>query len=155
MERQYNAYCRQDFRGIGMIIKARDYMKKDGLLAIYNVFIYPYITYCNFICGATYESNLTRLVKLQNKIVRIIWHVKPRESCKPCYKSSGILPFKMINHYLIGCFVYRFCIGKVPFFIKTASYITMMQGPLIISMYLLWIWLGQNWHTVQRSHCIE
>ena len=71
-------------RGIGMIIKARDYLNKDSLLALYNAFIYPYITYCNHIWGATYKSNLTRLVTLQNKIVRIICHVKPRESCKPC-----------------------------------------------------------------------
>ena len=102
-------------RGIGMIIKARDYLNKDGLLALYNAFIYPYITYCNHIWGATYKSNLTRLVTLQNKIVRIICHVKPRESYKPCYQSLGILPFDMINHHLIGCFMYRFCIGKVPF----------------------------------------
>ena len=102
-------------RGIGMMIKAREYLNKDGLLALYNAFIFPYITYCNHIWGATYKSNLTRLVKLQNKIVRIICHVKPRESCKPCYKSLGILPFDMINHHLIGCFMYRFCIGKVTF----------------------------------------
>ena len=130
-------------RGIGMIIKARDYLNKDGLLALYSAFIYPYITYYNHICSVTYKGNLTRLVTLQNKIVRIICLVKPRESCKPCYKSLGILPFDMINHHLIGCFMYRFCVGKVPFlfdsfFIKTASYINIIQGPLIISMYLLW-----------------
>ena len=84
-------------RGIGMIIKARDYLNKDGLLALYNAFIYPYITYCNHIWGATYKSSLTRLVKLQNKIVRIICPVNPRMSCKPCYKSLGILPFDMIT----------------------------------------------------------
>ena len=85
------------YRGIGKIIKARDYLNKDGLLALYNAFIYPYITYCNHIWGATYKSSLTRLVKLQNKIVRIICHVNPRMSCKPCYKYLGILPFDMIT----------------------------------------------------------
>ena len=131
-------------RGIGMIFHASDHLNKDGLLALYNAFIYPYITYCNHIWGATHKSNLTRLVKLQNKIVRIICHVNPRESCKPCYKSLGILPFDMIHHHLIGCFMYRFCIGQVPFLFdsffikKTASYMNMIQGHLIISMYLLW-----------------
>ena len=102
-------------RGIGMIFQARDHLNKDGLLALYSAFSYPYITYCNHIWGATYKSNLNRLVKIQNKIVRIICHVNPRESCKPCYKSLGILPFDMIHHHLIRCFMYRFCIGQVPF----------------------------------------
>ena len=72
-------------RGIGMIIKARNYLNQDGLLALYHAFIYPYFTYCNHIWGATYKSNLQRLVILQNKIVRIISHVKPRADCKPLY----------------------------------------------------------------------
>ena len=68
-------------RGIGMIIEVRDNLNMDGLLVLYNAFIHPYIAYCNLIWSATYKSNSTRLVKLQNKIVRIISHVKPRESC--------------------------------------------------------------------------
>ena len=100
------------FRGIGTIIKTRDYLNKDCLLGWYNAFIYSYITYCNHI--ATYKSNLTRLVKLQNKVVRKICHVKSRESCKPFYKFLGVLPFEIIYHNLIGCFLHWFCIGKFP-----------------------------------------
>ena len=42
--------------GIGMIIKARQYLNKSGLLFPYHSFIYTYLTYtyCNHIRGATY-----------------------------------------------------------------------------------------------------
>ena len=59
-------------RGIGMIIEARNYLNQDGLLALYYAFIYPYFTHCNHVWGATYKSNLQRLVIHQNTTVRII-----------------------------------------------------------------------------------
>ena len=44
-------------RGIGMIIKARQYLNKQGMLSLYYSFIYPYLTYCNHIWGSTYKSD--------------------------------------------------------------------------------------------------
>ena len=67
-------------RGMGMIIKARNYLNRKGLLTFYYTFVYPYLTYCNHIWWNIYQSNLKRLCVLQNKIVRIIAGVKPRES---------------------------------------------------------------------------
>ena len=67
-------------RGMGVITKARNYLNRKGLLTLYYTFVYPYLTYCNHIWGNIYQSNLKRLCVLQNKIVRIIAGVKPRES---------------------------------------------------------------------------
>ena len=33
--------------GIGIIIKARQYLNKIGIISLYYSFIYPYLTYCN------------------------------------------------------------------------------------------------------------
>ena len=38
-------------RGIDMIIKAKKRLNKDALVTLYYSFIYPYMTYCNHICG--------------------------------------------------------------------------------------------------------
>ena len=46
-------------RGIGIIIKARQYLNKSGLMYLYYSFIYPYLTYCNHIWGATYKTRPT------------------------------------------------------------------------------------------------
>ena len=98
-------------RGIGMIIKARNYLNQYGLLALYHAFIYPYFTYCNHVWGDTYKSNLQKFVILQNKIVRMISHVKPTAGCKPLYD-------KCINYYLLARFMYRLCFDQVPSLFK-------------------------------------
>ena len=38
-------------RGIGMMIKAKQYLQKEALVTLYYSFIYPYFTYCNHIWG--------------------------------------------------------------------------------------------------------
>ena len=101
-------------RGIGMIIKARQYLNKQGLISLYYSFIYPYLTNCNHIWGSTYKTSLKRLITLQNKAVRIIAHARWRASCDPIYKHLNIMKSAHINTYLIGRFMFRISIGKVP-----------------------------------------
>ena len=101
-------------KGIGMIIKARQYLNKKGLIALYYSFIYPYLIYCNHIWGCTYKSSLKKLVTLQNKIVRIITCSKPRDSSQPLYEQLKILKLSDINKYLIGRFMFRYCNGQIP-----------------------------------------
>ena len=97
-----------------MIIKARNYLNKDGLVTLYYSFIYPYLMYCNHIWGCTYKTNLQKLVTLQNKVIRIISHVKPRISSEPLYTQLGIMKFHDINKYLLGRFMFKFHTRNVP-----------------------------------------
>ena len=101
-------------RGIGMVIKARNYLNKSGLIIIYYSFIYPYLTYCNHIWGCTYKTNLQRIVTLQNRIVRIISHAKARDSSHPLYTQLGIIKFSDLNAYLIARFMFRYSKASVP-----------------------------------------
>ena len=97
-----------------MLIKARNYLNKDGLIALYNSFVFSYFAYCNHIWGSTYKSNLSKLCVLQNKIVLIISHAKSRQSAQPLYHHIGIMSLFHINKYVIGRFMYRYCTGRVP-----------------------------------------
>ena len=106
--------CGKISREIGMLIKARNYLNQTGLLSLYYSFTYPYLTYCSQIWGSTYKTNLRRLTILQNKAMRIICHVKLRESADPLYTRLGIIKFTDINPFLIGRFMHRCCNGKVP-----------------------------------------
>ena len=106
-------------RGIGMILKARKFLKKEALMTLYFSFIYPYLTYCNQLWGATYVSNLRKLEKLQNKIVRIICNAKTREHIQPLYKSLGLLKLIDINKYLVGRFMFRVCNHLVPSLLRS------------------------------------
>ena len=89
-------------RGLGMIIKARHYLNKQGLLTLYYPFVYPYLTYCNHIWGNIYQSNLKQLCVTQNKIVRVIAGVKPRGSAEPLYESLSIIKLNDINKFLLA-----------------------------------------------------
>ena len=89
-------------RGIGMTIKARNYLNTSGLIRLYYFLIYPNLTYCNHIWGCTYNTNLHRLVTLQNRIVRIISHAKARDSSHPLYTQLGTMKLSDLNTYLIA-----------------------------------------------------
>ena len=80
-----------------MIIKARNCLNQDGLMCLYYSSVYPYFTYCNYNLGSTYKSNLRRLIVLQNNVLRIILHVKPRNSTESFYKELNIIEFENIN----------------------------------------------------------
>ena len=106
--KQHISYiCGKISRGIGLIIKARHYLNKDGLLALYYSFVYPYLMYCNHIWGSIHKTNLKRLAILQNKALRIISYMKPRSCTEPLYKELNVMKFDNINTYLIGNFIYR------------------------------------------------
>ena len=94
-------------RGIGMIIKARKYLNKESLMNLYYSFIYPYLTYCNHIWGATYVTSLRKLVVLQKKVVRIICQVKPRTPTDELFRKLGIIKFCDLNKYLICRFMFK------------------------------------------------
>ena len=97
-----------------MLVKAKQYLKKEALITLYYSFVNPYLTYCNHIWGATYVSNLMKLIKLQNRIVRVISNAKYRESAHPLYKILGIMKFVDINKYLIARFMFRYCNNELP-----------------------------------------
>jgi len=97
-----------------MMYKARKYLPRNALLTLYHSFIYPYFTYCNHIWGATYRSNLRKLIRLQNSLVRMICNVRKLSSVDKCYAELGILKFTDINKYLIARFMFRFCNDQVP-----------------------------------------
>ena len=102
-------------RSIGMIIKARHFLNKHGLIALYYSFLYPYLSYCNHIWGSTYKTNLKKTT-LQNKAIRIISHMNFRKNCDAMYNELGIIKFVNINKYLIGRYMFRVYHGQVPEF---------------------------------------
>ena len=48
-------------KGIGILIKPRFCLNRETLLSLYYICIYPYLTYCNSVCGNSFLYNLNRL----------------------------------------------------------------------------------------------
>ena len=78
-------------KNIGIILKAGHVFEKHTLLSLYYSLIYPYLTYCIQVWGATYQSSLSKLMILQKKIVRIIHGVPPRTHTEPLILVLNVL----------------------------------------------------------------
>ena len=70
--------------GIGILYRAKDYLKYDTLLTLNYSLIYPYIVYCIEVWGSTTEWNLVSLLKLQKRVLLII-------KCVPTRTESALL----------------------------------------------------------------
>ena len=78
-------------KGIGILYRAKDYLKYDTLLTLYYSFIYPFIVYCIEVWGSTTKGNLVSLLKLQKRVLRIIKSVPTRTDSAPLFLELGIL----------------------------------------------------------------
>ena len=100
-------------KAIGVIVKARS-LGKRALLSLYYSMIYPYLTYCCQIWGATYIYNMDRLHKLQKKAIRIICSENRFAHSGPLMKELGVLNVKNIYNYLAGQFMFRYVNKLLP-----------------------------------------
>ena len=129
-------------RGIGMLIKARQFLNKVGLMSLYYSFIYPYLTYCNHIWGATYKTRLKRLVILQNKAIRVLAQAGNRTSSDPCIRNwiSWNLKISTLILLAVLCFVCPLIKFHNPLAVcseKTMNFITTRLDLHIIYIYPL------------------
>ena len=68
-------------------------LTSQSLISIYNALVYPYLTYGCVLWGNNYEAPLSQLVRLQNKVVRIINNVPLRDHISPHYVNLGLIKF--------------------------------------------------------------
>ena len=59
-------------KGVGIICREKTYFNTSALINLYNAFVFPYLMYCLEIWGNALSIHIQYIVKLQNKIVRII-----------------------------------------------------------------------------------
>ena len=82
---------------IGILYKCRDVITKSSLIQLYYAIAHPYLSYCNLVWACNYETNLSRLNILQNKIIRVIFKLKKRDSAKPYLSLNRIPNVQQIN----------------------------------------------------------
>ena len=64
---------------------------KGSLISIYCALVYPYLTYGCVLWGNNYKAPLSQLVRLQNKVVRIINNVPLCDHITPHYVNLGLI----------------------------------------------------------------
>ncbi len=84
------------------------------LRTLYFALVYPYLNYCVIIWGATYPSNLNRLLLLQKKVVRILSNASYDAHTSPLFKSNKILKFEDIYLLNLGKFMFSYQNNLLP-----------------------------------------
>ena len=80
-------------RNVGLISRAKFLLTKKEMKTLYTSLISPYFSYCSFIWGTTYPTNLLDLIRIQKRIVRRIEGVHHLAHSSPIFKKLDLLKF--------------------------------------------------------------
>ena len=101
-------------KGIGIICRAKKYFSTTALINLYHAFIFPYLIYCVEVWGNALSKHVQPLIKLQNKILKIITPSHRFINKEQLYAHSGILPFNLLVKHRIGLLMYKLSNGNIP-----------------------------------------
>ena len=101
-------------KGIGIICRARKFFSKSAQINLYYAFTFPYLIYCVEIWGNALSTHTQPLIKLQNKMIRIITNSHFLTSSEKLYNETGILPFVTLVKYRIGLLMFKIAKLTVP-----------------------------------------
>ena len=89
-------------RANGMLAKIRHYVNKDSLRNIYFAIFNSIMSYGAHVWGQSVNAHVKRIIKLQDKSIRLINFAKYHEPPSKLYQTSKILKFEdliRINNY--------------------------------------------------------
>ena len=101
-------------RNVGIIARMRYCLDKRTTHLLYNGLILPYLNYCCLIWGVNYASQLTKLLILQKRAVRLIEHVYPPHSSEPIFKKYSILKLADIAKSQMLLVMHKFVTNQLP-----------------------------------------
>ena len=99
-------------KGVGIICRAKKYFSTKALIKLYNAFNLPYLIYCIEVWGNALCIHLKPLLKLQNKILRIITYTFSHVNNDQLYYNTGILPLKILVKHRIGLLMHKLANGN-------------------------------------------
>ena len=73
-----------------------------------SLFLYPHLFYGIELYADTYYSNLDKLVKLNNKLLRILQGKNRRSNVTDLYVNHRTLPLTLLHHFAVLVFVHKF-----------------------------------------------
>ena len=94
-------------KNIGFMYRAKSFLDKESLLALYFSYIHSYLNYANLAWGSTYLTNLKKLRSQQKHAVRIVHNKTKIEHTKKLFKSANVLNLYKLNILSIAVFMHR------------------------------------------------
>ena len=84
-------------KNIGLIYKAKPYVNKDSLLALYFSYIHSYINYANLVWGSTHRTYLRKINSQKKHTLRLIHNTNRFYHSKELFESCEILNVYKLN----------------------------------------------------------
>ena len=86
----YTVLC----RNVGIINRLKYFLSANHLLLLYNSLFLSHVNYCCFIFCNTYSSHLSKIEKLQERVVRLVDGQTRLAHSAPIFKKLKILKIK-------------------------------------------------------------
>ena len=100
-------------RNLGIIYKCRNIFTKEDLITMYNCFVLPYLLYCVPLWGGSVQSENDTIIKIQNKVIRILFNVKRSDDGWYEVKNK-LLPIKELYKVEIAKFCFKHVNNTLP-----------------------------------------
>ena len=117
-ERQIHSLITKLSRSVGIIAKLRHFIRHKTLRSVYYALFESHINYCLQNLGYITNNKLEKLEKLQNKAIRLMHFKSPRDSTKPLYVQSRILPITKQLKLKNCLFAFDFLHNKQPLYFQ-------------------------------------
>ena len=101
-------------KGIGIMFKARNYLKRNALVNLYYFFTYPYLIYCIEAWGNAINCYLKQLYLIQKKVIRMIAFANYNTPSIDILKNLNILPLYKLVVDRIGIMMYKYANDLLP-----------------------------------------
>ena len=80
---------------IGILARLRHFVPTETLLTIYRSLIMPYLSYGICVWGRSAKSDITKLLVLQKRALRLIYFAPSDAHAIPLFIKSKILPYDL------------------------------------------------------------
>ena len=94
-------------KNTGLIYKAKPYLNKDSLLALYFSYIHCYINYANLVWGSTHRTCLGKINSQQKHALRLIHNKNRFYHSKELFESCEILYVYKLNLLNTAVFMHK------------------------------------------------
>ena len=94
-------------KNIELIYKAKPYLNKDSLLALYFSYIHSYINYANLVWGSTHRTYLRKINSQQKHALRLIHNKNRFYHSKELFESCEILHVYKLNLLNTAVFIHK------------------------------------------------
>jgi hypothetical protein len=96
LQNHISILCNKLSRALFILRQTKNFLPKSALRMLYFSLFHCHITYCPIILSITTQSNITRILKLQKKAIRIITNSNYNAHTNTLFFEQGILPFDKI-----------------------------------------------------------